>query len=358
MAPTVPSQDVAGQNEAGDPPFLLPGEVRLAEGRASERYAVATAAVGQWYILLTAAMLYALLQGAAFGLPKDGFWSEVHAFIASRGDEYLALGAAAIAYTWTAGRRWLRLRQARYLVTNRHIYAWRATRFGVRVTTMPADRATDVEARQSFGERLGGGWTVTVGCDGGEVTMQGVQSPQAMREHLATVCPLLAATPASHRTAGPTTSRLLWEGRPSRTSILVPVVGSPTIYVASVLVIAPTHILGPLGLSAWANLARLVAALTAFTIVTGSLALARASYEVREDRVVRKHGLLARTEQEVYAGSIADVSITRTVWGRVLGYGSVRIASTSGDSVSFTGTRDVDTLRSLVERVRAGGGTT
>lgn len=56
---------------------------------------------------------------------------------------------------------------------------------------------------------------------------------------------------------------------------------------------------------------------------------------VTNRRVIRKHGIIGRHSEEMKLGSIETVEIDQGVWGRLLGFGTVRVTGRGISDVTF-----------------------
>jgi len=75
-----------------------------------------------------------------------------------------------------------------------------------------------------------------------------------------------------------------------------------------------------------------------------------ATYSVTNRRLLSSEGLLRRTTTDTLLASITDVRTATSVIGRGLGYGTVRIVSSSGSAGEdvFTTVRDADALKQQI----------
>jgi hypothetical protein len=83
-----------------------------------------------------------------------------------------------------------------------------------------------------------------------------------------------------------------------------------------------------------------------------------AEYHVTNRRVFGTDGLLRRRQTDTLLTSIADVKTLIPWLGRMLGFGTVRIVSASGDAGadSFTNVRDVEPFKREILEQKAGAG--
>ena len=335
--------------EANTPPFFTEGERVLAAGRTTPRYAFVMGVTSPMSVVLGLSVGFLLVRALALAYPRE----QVRAVAADPLVMHVFLFAMLVMILWFlapwAVVEWLRLRKERYCVTTQHVYTWRCA-WSTRVDVLPLARVTDVQVQQTVRERITGGWTVVVGSDGGSVSLVGVENPKELRllllqamGHEVTDTPM---RPKVVRV--PVTSPPVWEGRALKRG-LVPLWLQivPTFYVA-----ADGSLLEVFGWGAWIPFARVVAGVLAFAMLGAMLSVLRAWYAVHEDRVVRRSGLLGRVQHELYFDAVADIRLHRSFWGRLLGYGTVEVVSSSGDEVGIDRVRDADHVRALVDAYR------
>lgn len=75
---------------------------------------------------------------------------------------------------------------------------------------------------------------------------------------------------------------------------------------------------------------------------------------VTTHRFVEKKGLFTLQTNEVALPNIEGVKVEQSFWGRVLGYGHLRIEGTGVDAVSIPDIRDPIAFRSAIETAKAG----
>jgi uncharacterized membrane protein YdbT with pleckstrin-like domain len=92
-------------------------------------------------------------------------------------------------------------------------------------------------------------------------------------------------------------------------------------------------------------------------IIYNVVAWRTAQYTVTNRRLLSSEGLVRRTTTDTLLASIADVRTESSMISRALGYGTVRIVSSSGTAGEdvFTSVRDADALKqhTLEQKTRA-----
>ncbi|MDE2183421.1 MAG: PH domain-containing protein [Alphaproteobacteria bacterium] len=75
---------------------------------------------------------------------------------------------------------------------------------------------------------------------------------------------------------------------------------------------------------------------------------------VTTHRFVEKTGLFTLSTNEIALQNIEGVRVTQGLWGRVLGYGHLRIEGTGIDAVTIPDIADPITFRAAIETARGG----
>jgi uncharacterized membrane protein YdbT with pleckstrin-like domain len=76
---------------------------------------------------------------------------------------------------------------------------------------------------------------------------------------------------------------------------------------------------------------------------------------VTTHRFVEKEGLFSLKTFEVALPNIEGVRVTQNLWGRMLGYGSLRIEGTGVDHVDLPNIADPLAFRAAIETAKGGG---
>ncbi|MEK6975799.1 MAG: PH domain-containing protein [Candidatus Thermoplasmatota archaeon] len=265
------------------------------------------------------------------------------------------------------------------VVTAERVYhAHGKLRFFLSQTTY--DRVTDLHVHQSvFGRRFGFG-TVLVQTAGQGVALVGVRDPlgtkRAIEEAREAMVRSLVSTHAraTRAAAGgakvgraalanaafPTPAARMggppaWTGAPSLASMVTQVLPMVIFLVPFVLFTSiGTALVGRAAFLAPAAVLLVVAILVANAI----LRLRTTHYEVHAWGVAVASGWLSRSRVEARYEKVTDVAVTQGVWGRMLGFGTIRI-NTAGSNeapITFLGVRDPDRVKAIVDGARQGGG--
>jgi uncharacterized membrane protein YdbT with pleckstrin-like domain len=72
---------------------------------------------------------------------------------------------------------------------------------------------------------------------------------------------------------------------------------------------------------------------------------------VTNKRVVRKTGIIGRQTEEMKLASIETVEISQGIWGRILGFGTVRVTGRGVSDVTFSGIDDPLSVKRRIESV-------
>ena len=75
---------------------------------------------------------------------------------------------------------------------------------------------------------------------------------------------------------------------------------------------------------------------------------------VTTHRFVEKTGLFSLTTNEIALQNIEGVRVTQGVWGRMLGYGHLRIEGTGVDAVTIPDIADPVAFRAAIETAKSG----
>lgn len=349
---------LGGRVQPARPAFLQEGETPL---RLEGRHPLS--ALDAW---IGIAVLLLLVCGGAF---------VVAAFVDAAFVPYaLAISAVAtvLAVAWALAV-WLRVRTSLNVVTPERVYhAHGMLRFFLSQTTY--DRVTDLHVHQSFfGRRFGFG-TVLVQTAGQGVHLIGVRDPLGAKRAIeeareAMVRRLVAA----HRgkkaaVAGPTGTaksaakalaprRLdappVWTGAPTLASMLTQVVPTALFFVPfAIISLAGAPLAGGFALI----MPALLLLVLGIMVVNMVIRLRTTHYEVHGWGVAVASGWLGRSRVECRYEKVTDVAVTQGVWGRVFGFGTIRINTAGGVEapVNFVGVRAPDEVKAIVDRARLG----
>lgn len=341
------------------PAFLQEGETPL---RLEGRHPLS--ALDAW---LGIAFLLVVVCGGAFS---------VAAFVDARAVPYswaVAGVATVLAGAWAVAV-WFRVRTSLNVVTEERVYhAHGQLRFFLSQTTY--DRVTDLHVHQSFfGRRLGFG-TVLVQTAGQGVHLVGVRDPLGAKRAIeeareAMVRRLVAAhkgkrSPAAAsgatRTAGAgpalAARRLdappVWTGAPTMASFLTQILPTALFAVPfAVLSLAGAPLAGPMAFI----LPGVLVLFLGFMVLNMVIRLRTTRYEVHAWGVAVASGWLGRSRVECRYEKVTDVAVTQGVWGRVFGFGTIRINTAGGMEapVNFVGVRAPDQVKAIVDRARQG----
>ena len=75
---------------------------------------------------------------------------------------------------------------------------------------------------------------------------------------------------------------------------------------------------------------------------------------VTTHRFVEKTGLFTLKTNEVALGNIEGVTLTQSFWGRILGYGHLRIEGTGVDHIDLPSIGDPFAFRAAIETAKSG----
>jgi uncharacterized membrane protein YdbT with pleckstrin-like domain len=81
------------------------------------------------------------------------------------------------------------------------------------------------------------------------------------------------------------------------------------------------------------------------------LRLRTIEHGVTNKRVIYKHGIISRHTEEMKLGSIETVRIDQGVWGRILGFGDVRVTGKGISDVVFRTMSDPMEVKRRIEGV-------
>ena len=81
------------------------------------------------------------------------------------------------------------------------------------------------------------------------------------------------------------------------------------------------------------------------------LRLRTMEHGVANKRVIFKHGIISRNTEEMKLGSIETVRIDQSVWGRILGFGDIRVTGKGISDVVFRRMNDPMELKRQIEGV-------
>lgn len=121
------------------------------------------------------------------------------------------------------------------------------------------------------------------------------------------------------------------------------VVMVPSILLAAIFAAAGVYFLiragasqsgdNPVALLAWVGFALLVAA--AVSVVVGYFKRSATEMSVTTKRVVIKKGVGARVTYEMLLAKVESIGVQESIWGRMLGYGTVVVRGTGGTPEPF-----------------------
>jgi uncharacterized membrane protein YdbT with pleckstrin-like domain len=81
------------------------------------------------------------------------------------------------------------------------------------------------------------------------------------------------------------------------------------------------------------------------------LRLRTLEHGVTNKRVIYKHGIVSRNTEEMKLGSIETVRIDQGVWGRILGFGDIRVTGRGISDVVFRTMSDPMDVKRRIEGV-------
>lgn len=100
----------------------------------------------------------------------------------------------------------------------------------------------------------------------------------------------------------------------------------------------------------WFGIGCLLLAIAAFT--AGILHRGASEFAVTNKRVILKAGLVHTRTQEMFLNKIESVGVDQTVWGRMLGFGSIAVHGTGGSSEPFHNiSRPLDFRHQIQEQI-------
>ena len=84
-------------------------------------------------------------------------------------------------------------------------------------------------------------------------------------------------------------------------------------------------------------------------VAATALRIATSEFAVTTMRIVMKVGLFAIHTDEILLQRVETIGVDQSLWGRILGYGSVTVTGTGGAREPFTHVRDPIGLRRAVQ---------
>jgi uncharacterized membrane protein YdbT with pleckstrin-like domain len=94
-------------------------------------------------------------------------------------------------------------------------------------------------------------------------------------------------------------------------------------------------------------------------VIVGAFRRSAREYAVTNKRVVMQIGVVSRTTEEVFLNKIESVGVDQTVFGRMLGYGTVTIRGTGGSFEPFERvSAPLELRRQIQEQIGKSFGTT
>lgn len=107
-------------------------------------------------------------------------------------------------------------------------------------------------------------------------------------------------------------------------------------------------------IGAWAALLVLGIILVGVFIFAGmAIKMKTTDFAVTNRRVILKRGWLNLRTQEVSTSSIETVEVAQTFWGRIFGYGKVRVTGTGDSHIVFPPMKNPIAFRRAIESARA-----
>lgn len=296
----------------------------------------------------------------------------IAAFVDARAVPYAwaaVLVTTLLCATW-AVTVWLRVQTSLNVITAERVYhAHGKVRFFLSQTTY--DRVTDLHVHQSFfGRRLGFG-TVLVMTAGQGVRLVGVRDPLGAKRAIeeareAMVRRLVAqhkgrapakaqagATPTTPLAARQLDAPAVWTGAPTLASFLTQILPTALFFVPfAIISLAGAPLAGPMVFVVPAVLVLFLGIMVLNMVVR----LRTTRYEVHGWGVAVASGWLGRSRVECRYEKVTDVSVTQGVWGRIFGFGTIRINTAGGAEapVNFAGVRAPDQVKLIVDRARQG----
>ena len=106
----------------------------------------------------------------------------------------------------------------------------------------------------------------------------------------------------------------------------------------------------------WTAKGRLILGIILIPVVVGIfitiyewLRLREIELGVTSHRVVRKTGIISRETEEIRLSAIETVDLHQTTWGRLLGYGDVRVTGRGESSMIFSHIADPVAVKRAIE---------
>ena len=106
----------------------------------------------------------------------------------------------------------------------------------------------------------------------------------------------------------------------------------------------------------WTAKGRLILGIVLIPVVVGIfitiyewLRLRAIELGVTSHRVVRKTGIISRETEEIRLSAIETVDLHQTTWGRMLGYGDVRVTGRGESSMVFSRITDPVAVKRAIE---------
>ena len=106
----------------------------------------------------------------------------------------------------------------------------------------------------------------------------------------------------------------------------------------------------------WTAKGRLILGIILIPVVVGIfitiyewLRLREIELGVTSHRVVRKTGIISRETEEIRLSAIETVDLHQTTWGRMLGYGDVRVTGRGESSMIFSHIADPVAVKRAIE---------
>ena len=110
----------------------------------------------------------------------------------------------------------------------------------------------------------------------------------------------------------------------------------------------------------WTAKGRLILGIVLIPVVVGIfitiyewLRLRAIELGVTSHRVVRKTGIISRETEEIRLSAIETVDLHQTTWGRLLGYGDVRVTGRGESSLVFSRIADPVAVKRAIEAAYA-----
>jgi uncharacterized membrane protein YdbT with pleckstrin-like domain len=90
-----------------------------------------------------------------------------------------------------------------------------------------------------------------------------------------------------------------------------------------------------------------------FIFIGAVIKMTTTDFAVTSRRVILKRGWLNLRTQEVSTSSIETVEVAQTFWGRIFGFGSVRVTGTGDSHIVFPPMKNPIAFRRAIESARA-----